>query len=107
MTIKLLPNCFDNKIVGKIKAGYRSCILPTFPKSCFNTAKWHSKTSGTKQPGSKINGKYKMAILGWSKANFCNGDGVDKTACTTTFIKSNRQIKFQAMTKLLFICFLT
>lgn len=36
-----------------------------------------------------------MAIFGWSKPNFCTGDGADKKAFITIFSKSPRQIKFQ------------
>ena len=46
--------------------------------------------------GSQLNGKYKIAILGWSNASFCNGEGTDSNAVATIFNKRQRQIMFQA-----------
>ena len=52
-------------------------------------------TKGTTQPGNHTNGKYKTAILGWSKANCWIGKGAERIALITIFNKSPRQIKFQ------------
>ena len=55
------------------------------------TTKWENKTIGTIKDGNKIKGKYKIAILGCSKANFCNGKGLDKIEFITMFIKRSKQ----------------
>jgi hypothetical protein len=47
-------------------------------------------------------GKYKMAIFGWSKASFWNGNGAERIAITTIFIRSPKQIKFQSRITLMF-----
>ncbi|MCF8325595.1 MAG: hypothetical protein K9I84_11600 [Leadbetterella sp.] len=61
---------------------------------------------GTIKVGNQLKGKLKMAILGWSNANFCNGEGVESKACTTIFVKSKRSTKFQIRIKFLLIfCF--
>lgn len=49
---------------------------------------------------SQLNGKFRRAILGWLNANCCIGDGADKTASTTIFNKSPRQIQFHIKTTL-------
>jgi hypothetical protein len=43
-------------------------------------ARCESKTKGTTQHGNQIKGKYNKAMLGWSKANFWNGNGAERTA---------------------------
>ena len=32
--------------------------------------KWQNKTAGTIKAGNQLKGKFNIAILGWSKANF-------------------------------------
>ncbi len=52
---------------------------------------------GTTIPGNQIKGKYKTAILGWSKANCWYGVGTDRIALLTVNNRMAKQIKFQAI----------
>src|SRR5690554_3725731 len=54
-----------------------------------------NKTIGTINVGNQLNGKFKIAVFGCSKANFCIGDGAEKKAFTTMLTRRPRQIKFQ------------
>ena len=54
-----------------------------------------NKTIGTINVGNQLNGKFKIAMLGCSKANFCIGEGAENNAFKTIFIKRPRQMKFQ------------
>lgn len=58
--------------------------------SCLIAAKCPNNTVGTINVGSRLKGKYNIAILGWSKANFWKGDGSANTAVMTTFSNSNK-----------------
>jgi len=53
----------------KVKKYFGGIYLAEF-NNCLIVAKCESKTNGTTQQGSQTYGKYKTAILGWSKANF-------------------------------------
>ncbi len=63
--------------------------------SCLIDTKCPNKTIGTINVGSQLNGKYRIAMFGWSNANCWIGKGVDNNALTTMFNKSARQMKFQ------------
>ncbi|WP_312365061.1 hypothetical protein [Sphingobacterium sp.] len=55
---------------------------------------------GTINVGNQLNGKFKIAMLGCSKANFCTGDGAEKKAFMTMLIRRPRQTRFQIKTVL-------
>lgn len=63
--------------------------------SCLIDVKCPNNTIGTIKVGNQLNGKFKIAILGWSKANFWIGEGAENNAFTTIFIRNPRQMKFQ------------
>ena len=69
--------------------------------SCLIDTKCPNKTVGTINVGNQLNGKFRIAMFGWSNANFCIGDGAESKALTTIFIKSARHTKFQ--TKIIFL----
>ena len=69
-------------------------IITYFLKSCRIAAMCESKTTGTTKQGSHINGKYKIATLGWSKANCCSTDGADRAALTMMLNSNRRQATF-------------
>ena len=50
---------------------------------------------GTINVGKRLNGKFKIAMLGCSNANFWIGEGAENNARITMFNKSPKQIKFQ------------
>ena len=54
---------------------------------CLIDVKCPNKIIGTINVGNQLNGKFRIAMLGWSNANFCNGDGAESKAITIIFIK--------------------
>jgi len=58
-----------------------------------------NKTIGTINVGNQLKGKFKIAMLGCSKANFCIGDGAEKKAFMTMLIRRPRHTKFQIKTR--------
>ncbi len=63
--------------------------------SCRIDVKCPNKTIGTIKVGNQLNGKFRIAMFGWSNAKICKGDGAENIALITMFNKRARQIKFQ------------
>jgi len=55
-----------------------------------------SSMIGTIKVGNQLNGKFKIARLGCSKARRWIGEGADNKACITMLIKSARLMQFQS-----------
>ncbi|MCE2963558.1 MAG: hypothetical protein ACK5UE_07775 [Chitinophagales bacterium] len=52
-----------------------------------------NNTIGMMNVGHQLNGKYKIAMLGWSKASFYNGEGAERRRCWRRVLPyANRQI---------------
>lgn len=74
---------------------YNELYFTFIVNSCLIATRCVSKTMGTIKVGNQLKGKFKIAIFGWSNANFCMGDGAESKALITIFSKSPRQITFQ------------